>query len=368
MEFNSSIPTGHSTQSVHPKSVENVTKEERTSSTGRRHIKLVRQKLPNIITKAKSFGHFFSKLKLHERSVKPHVQAPRLHQPSLHSKATHFQAINPPQHKEAKAQLVVEASLASYPYHHSTNKVTEEAAQFSDALDKNALSLWQPQTELVSQLASELNLEVNKEKGLLFDKKTGLVAAILVQPETGKIRLVFGGTTSGEKSGGLAARSLTKNAGITRRQWKSNIQNALGRGTPKNFSQARMLTQNLTQKLQDSPQYDANKLILLGHSKGGAEATFAALSQPVPPQVFAFSSAELHKNTLKLLPKENLAQAKELIHVVNISKDIVPNVGKITPLSLTPVGSVMTLPAKHLYSGERHDSFLQHVTAYAKKS
>lgn len=276
-----------------------------------------------------------------------------------------FEEIPPPKSTEEKRQMVIDAEIAAYPYHRST-KAISEAGNIGPV--SATPPTWKPVTDLIKDLALATKLTPDVEKGFLYDKKTGLTAYILQQPDTKEIRLVFGGTTSGLHTGGLAKRSLLSNRKFTLLQWRSNIRNALGFRSPKNFEQAKQLTTELKQLLDKTPHYKSSHLVLSGHSKGGAEAIYAALSQKEPLEARVFSCAELHQKLVKNIPTENLKQACRLVKGVNIKGDLVPNMRKLLPTKLRALGSFITLRPAHRYNLERHDSFVKHIRYFAENS
>jgi len=269
----------------------------------------------------------------------------------------------PPTSIQEKRQILIDASIAAYPYHQSTKNIAE-------AGNIGAISAtpeeWVPLSTLTGELAKKTGLSVDSKTNCLYDKKTGLTAHLLKQPSTNEIRLVFGGTTSGLHSGGLLKRYLISNPKFTLKQWHSNIKNALGLGIPKNFTQAKMLTENLTTMLDSNGDFKDYHLVLSGHSKGGAEAIYAALSQKQPLEAKVFSCAELHQKLVNDIPKENLHQACSLVKGINIKGDMIPNMRKILPTKLHAMGTYITLPCAHFYNIERHDSFVKHIRYFAE--
>ena len=271
-----------------------------------------------------------------------------------------------PRTAEEKRQLAIDAEIAAYPYHRSAKKIAEAAAINQSPADTSPN--WGPVTDFIEDLAGKTGLSADKEKGYLYDESTGLTAYLLQDAESmdnKDIRLVFGGTTSGHKTGGLLKRFLA-NLKFSYAQWKSNIQNALGLKIPANFQQAKDLTAAVVESLRAHPQYGDSQLTLSGHSKGGAEAAYAALSQTTPLEARIFSSAELHRKLLDTIPQENLNQATDLITGTNIKGDFIPNMRKILPTDIHPIGSTVTLPPAHAYNMERHDTFTKHIRHFAE--
>ena len=264
-----------------------------------------------------------------------------------------------------KKQLAIDAEIAAYAYHRSTEKIAEA---FNTGTISVTPSQWTPVTDILEDLAAQTGLSVDTENGYLYDESTGLTAYLLQSPASEgnkEIRLIFGGTTSGKKTGGLARRFIC-NGKFTLAQWKSNIQNALGLKIPGNFEQAKELTARVSERLKTHPEYEGSKLILTGHSKGGAEATYAALSQDAPLEARVFSSAELHQKLLDTISRENLGQAKDLVTAVNIKGDRIPKMRTVLRTNIHSVGSTVTLPPAHAYNIERHDTFTKHIRFFAE--
>lgn len=272
-----------------------------------------------------------------------------------------MERVSPPSTPESLRQLAVDAQLAAYPYHRSLEKIAS-AANIHKPLKDDHLANWSPDKALAQELATQTGLSMGDEPGFLFDRKTGLTAYILANPSLNEVRLVFGGTTSGLSAGNLTTRSR-KNRAFSQKQWGTNLKNALGLGVPDSYKQSAELASKLHKKLEA----DNRTLKLQGHSKGGAEACFAALSNKPPLEAICFSSAELHPRVLKQIPAENRQQALEKITHYNVKRDWVPNMGKLLR-QLTHVGKVVTIGAEHAYNSplDRHDKFTRHIEHFAR--
>ena len=134
----------------------------------------------------------------------------------------------------------------------------------------------------------------------------------------------------GIKTGGLFKRFLGNSKFFICPMEKATFKMPWGRKIPDNFQQAKDLTAEVVESLKAHPQYGDSQLTLSGHSKGGAEAAYAALSQTTPLEARIFSSAELHQKLLDTIPQENLNQATDLITGANIKGDFIPNMRKNT--------------------------------------
>ncbi|KEQ16249.1 hypothetical protein [Endozoicomonas numazuensis] len=275
---------------------------------------------------------------------------------------------SPPTEPKALRSMAIDAQLAAYPYHRSLEKI--RAAGDIHKPDKEDFAAnWKGSSEMAELIASDAGLTLSSEDpGFMYDQETGLTAYVLINPELKEVRLIFGGTTSGLNTGEFLKRSR-KNIKFTGKQWQANIKNALGKGIPDSFKQARELTASLLEKMPVTPDGQPFSLKLHGHSKGGAEASYAALSMVPPVEAVCFSSSELNRVALSDIPRENLAKAEEKITHYTISKDLVSNTGRHLR-GLAHTGKVITLPAKHAYNSllDRHDKFTRHIEHYARNA
>ncbi|MGI9283022.1 MAG: hypothetical protein ACR2PX_25785 [Endozoicomonas sp.] len=274
----------------------------------------------------------------------------------------------PPTDPKTLRSMAIDAQLAAYPYHRSMEKV-RAAGDIHKPEKEDFAAHWKGSSELAELIASDAGLTISSEEpGFMYDRETGLTAYALINPNLNEVRLVFGGTTSGLTAGEFLKRSR-KNIKFSGKQWKANIKNALGRGIPDSFIQAKKLTASLLEKMPATPEGKPFTLKLNGHSKGGAEANYAALSMDPPLEAVCFSSSELSRAALSDIPRENLLRAKEKITHYSISKDLVSNAGRLLR-GLAHTGKVITIPAKHAYNSflDRHDKFTRHIEHYAKNA
>ncbi|WP_062270723.1 hypothetical protein [Endozoicomonas arenosclerae] len=277
-------------------------------------------------------------------------------------------ANKPPTDPKTLRSMAIDAQLAAYPYHRSLEKI-HQAGEIHAPEKEDFATQWDPSSELAELIASDAGLTISSEEpGFLYDRNSGLTAYVLINAQLQEVRLVFGGTTSGLSQGDFLERSR-KNFKFSGKQWKANIKNMLGRGIPDSFIQAKVLTASLLEKMPSTLEGKPFKLKLNGHSKGGAEANYAALSMTPPVQAVCFSSSELSRKALSDIPRENLAQASQLVTHYNVSKDLVANTGRIFR-GLSQAGKVMTIPAKYAYSSllDRHDKFTRHIEHYARNA
>lgn len=280
----------------------------------------------------------------------------------------------------ARKELSQNANIANFPYTGKLELHGKEvnSSNLNPPLSDNDAHTGKPGlTETVSKelayavngkfgAAGAISNDGNPKNGEIIDKKSGLVANIVVDHETKRVNVVFGGTTAGEvKSDDLNERSKG-NFITTLSHWVSNIKNALGI-TPHSVKQAATLTQTVANTVAQSPALQGYEVVTLGHSKGASESTYSALSLHPPLRAFNFSSADLHGNLVRSLPRENVDQAKDLIQNAHIHGDAVPNVRYVSP-GLRPLGTEVVLPASaegKTGPVQRHDQFAAHIAANA---
>lgn len=269
----------------------------------------------------------------------------------------------PPQTIDARIQLNIDAQLAAYPYHQSLDNIQNAASnkQAPDA-DFSRLGNWSNNNELGRTLATSGSFGFQEESGLIYDKKSGLTAYVMSNPDTQELRLIFGGTTSGKRAGGLNKR-VAANAGFTLRQWIANAKNAVLGKTPDSYRQARELTDTLLSTVQgEGSAFKEFTVKVSGHSKGAGEATFAALARKQPVEAICFSSAQLGSGMQKEIPLSSKQNSANYVRHYNIKGDLVPKLGNVRN-GLGHLGNVVTLPAKHAWNNpvNRHDQFAHHI-------
>lgn len=253
-----------------------------------------------------------------------------------------------------KCQLAVDAELAAYPYHRSLHRIM-------DAARGQSVGYWQIAEDIAEAAGEAVGLSVDKKKGFIFDRDCGLTAYVLVNHVQLEVRLIFGGTSSGETTGSLNIRSLF-NSSFTFRQWVANARNTLRFGRPASYLQAKELTKEVLFFIASLNGYRDYALVLSGHSKGGGEACYAALCQRSLVKGICFCSAELGDRLLDDIPAEHRAMASHFITHYLIEGDLVPKVGTVLP-GLELPGLIITLPAQHPRDSplDRHDQFVRHV-------
>ena len=261
---------------------------------------------------------------------------------------------------ELKAMLR-DAQLANFPYTRDKQSLPKGYTTNSDLATLGAQLLG------LDELADE------RHSGTLVDPKSGLTASLLVNEKNKEIVIVFGGTTSGKKTGGdLLARSRPgKNFMTTLSQWGANFKAALG-GVPKSYKQAADLSekiQGLTKnQMRDSElnfsNFSGYNLRLIGHSKGGGEAMYASLKQITPITTVTLCPSHLSDGIVKGLPLENVNQAKEKITSYSPYGDPVS--------ALRGLPGISGLGTGYHFAGDTngnpidfHDQFLRHVRHFS---
>lgn len=242
-----------------------------------------------------------------------------------------------------------DALLADFVY--NRNLATLEATQ------------WGIDRELASFLSKKSNIKLYPQHGLLNDSKTGLVAYIFHNKIRQEIRLVFGGTTSGEAVSGGAPRYM-KNPRTFINQCNANINNVFG-DIPACYKQASQLLHHL-QLLMQHEKWQKYSLSTSGHSLGGGLAAYSALKVSTTEKAIraeCFSSAQLGlglQNDL-LAQYSNLANLKKVKANINhyyIDGDIIPKLDKF--FAVDHIGSVKIIPQ----IAEKKDSALAAHSRY----
>ena len=256
-----------------------------------------------------------------------------------------------------KRQLAVDAELAAYPYHRSFHRIL-------DAAHGQSIGYWRIAEDIAEAAGKAAGLSVDKQQGFIFDGESGLIAYALINRIQREVRLIFGGTSSGKTTGNLNIRSLF-NSSFTFHQWVANARNTLRFERPDSYLQAKELTKQVVFFLGFLHEYRDYTLVLSGHSKGGGEASYAALTQQTPVKAVCFASVELGDQLLEDIPAEHRVAAGYFITHYLIEGDLVPKIGTLLP-GLELLGQVITLPARHPWDSplDRHDQFVRHIRHY----
>ena len=233
-------------------------------------------------------------------------------------------------------QIAIDSALAQYPYKHNDKEVAEAHKVDGGKLDEEPAN-----PEGFSQLKSmglsggaEKSSELDKlmdvldqspqfegrlkqGKGLLYDTKTGFVASVFKDGKTGQVKVVFGGTTAGQKL------PFPDDKKLLFRQTMADAANFTGAFIPECYEQAAEMAR-LAQKHFDPD--NQGKVSLTGHSLGGGMAQYAAAMHKLPAN--CFSAAALGKAALTELNQQGALDPdwiKENITQVMVKGDPVSN-------------------------------------------
>lgn len=252
--------------------------------------------------------------------------------------------------------LALDADIAAYPYHQNIDKLADKTTKTES---------WDLARTLALDAGKAVGLSTKGSKGFIYDEKSGLTAYILQNPKSKEVRLVFGGTSSGKHAGGLVRRSVL-NGGFALPQWLGNFKNAISNKVPTSYTQAKELASAVKSQMASDPSYQGFTLKLSGHSKGGGEASYAALSQEEPLQAICFSSAQLGSKMREGISEANKEKAGECISHYAVKGDLVPkmnvlrkHLGHLGKLTMIPAQSALNSPL------DRHDKFHKHIANFA---
>jgi hypothetical protein len=276
----------------------------------------------------------------------------------LRGKSETFAKSAPPTSKAAISAMKEAAQMATIPYvglltPAQNNGMTQYVAMGLDYRLRN--------DEGRGQVRSSVDPQGN---GSFVDRKSGLVANVVVNPDTKQIHVIFGGTTAGAfKSEDFKLRSK-HNFATTLSQWVTNLKTGLGI-KPHSLHQAANMVSQVVDMVKTDPRLRDYTVDTIGHSKGASEAVYAALVQDTPLHATGFSSADLGGSLVRGLPAQNVAKAKELVQHFHVKADLVPNLRFVTP-SMRPLGTEVVIPAIGMAGPlGRHDEFADHITAWA---
>lgn len=275
-----------------------------------------------------------------------------------------FAKVDLPATRQGLTQLRGDVQLATIPY---TGQLPE-----GTGIDRVATSILAYKLNLVMRMQmaagnapeGAMHNDGDPAKlGQFINRQSGLTANVLVDPGSKDIKIVFGGTTAGMVKNDHFFKRSQQNFVSTLSQWVSNIKAGLG-FKAHSLNQAAFLTRQLVDVVKSDPAYQGYRISTVGHSKGAAEAVYAALSQDEPLKATGFSSADLGGRLVRGLPEQNVARAKELVTHVHVKADSVPNLRWLTP-SMRPLGQEAVVPAAG-FAGplSRHDEFARHITAH----
>ena len=205
-----------------------------------------------------------------------------------------------PEDKVQAKQLCIDSALCQYPYKHNDAEVTEAhdvdgGALAGKTLNPGTFTLLED-SETSSELADFLSAldshphfqgRLKHHKGLIYDTSTGLVATVFKDNKTGQVKLVFGGTTAGQKL------PFPDNKKLLLHQTMADAANFIGRSTPECYEQASIMTAITKEHFDPNNE---GRVSVVGHSLGGALSQYASIMQRVPAT--CFSSAAIGKQAL----------------------------------------------------------------------
>lgn len=216
-------------------------------------------------------------------------------------------------------------------------------------------------------LSSELSTKHKKEgfrlstNGNIVCSESGLTASVGINYKEKTVAVVFGGTTSGESNSSSLMTRAWKNLLFVAQQSKANLCNALTRHTPKSYSQASQMVKELAEIIPKD-----YRIVTVGHSKGAAEAEYAAISNFSPGrpiEAYCFSSAKLNHGSYEKAMSNQSPQVADYIHHCFVEGDWIPRMG-----FGRHVGGVTYVPYYGSFSPiNAHDKFDKHIQRYFEK-
>lgn len=241
-------------------------------------------------------------------------------------------------------EMLVHAALAQTVYSDDLQANLEKCASHL----KPAAKAWAPMEspELERLIKNECPKIKRLADGRFYDRDSGLVMQIFENAQTRQATVAFGGTSAGEVKGPLITR-LRSNAWITLRQWRANFSNATGIAitgstVPDCYSRGAGIARAVKQHLATSRPGERWSLSLTGHSKGAAEAAYAALVNELP--AVCFGTPQLGEEVLRTASAEQLEASLLNIKHYFVQGDLAPTLGDL-------VASVVGRKVAHVGSG-----------------
>ena len=282
-----------------------------------------------------------------------------------------METVSEPQNRHNRKDIQRSAALANYPYQQDLAVLRRDTDRLweLDLLGKDSD---------FKKVVEGLNLQISPSTGMFSDSNSGLVGFIFFNHTSKELRVVFGGTTSGEKIGRFSSRS-TGNVSIMTQQWKANIQNGVFGKVPESYKQAKHLATKMV-TVMEGEKYKDYSLSFSGHSKGGGEAAYAAVmvSTPdTPLNAECFCSAEFGRSILAEVNSKfefyTSEQAKKVLSGIKhytMKGDVVPMMHKVNR-KLSLVGRLMILP--RILVGEDtpfsdHINFYDHIQQWSRSA
>jgi hypothetical protein len=246
---------------------------------------------------------------------------------------------------EQLREIGVFAAFAEFPYQLDLERLFDAI----ECADPEQRGVWK-------RLDSNLAKAIATEAGLTYDGRGfsdgngGMKAYIFVDETHHKATLVFGGTTSTSVGGGsYNLRRLLWGVRDQFNQWWANFQSVFGSQTPESFTDAANLLRVAREKLSDYEWWAC------GHSKGGAEAAFAAAMNSIftsKVRAICFCSPPFGASLMNRLsvayptPRQLRRYATEHIRHINVEGDPVPALDRV--VNAAHIGTAYTLPPTQL--------------------
>jgi hypothetical protein len=242
-------------------------------------------------------------------------------------------------------EIGVYAALAEFPYQLDLEKLSTAV----ECADSEQRGVWAP-------LNGNLAKAIAAECGLTYDSRGfsdgdgGMKAYIFVDEAKRKATLVFGGTSSTSIGGGsYNLQRLVWGARDQFNQWWANVQSVFGTQAPQSYTDAAKLLSVARKQLGNY------KWSTCGHSKGGAEAAFAAAMNSVSTdevKAVCFCAPPLGASLMNQLSvaypdhQQLNRYATNCIRHINVEGDPVPALDRV--VKAAHIGTVYTLPATEL--------------------
>jgi hypothetical protein len=226
--------------------------------------------------------------------------------------------------------MLVHAALAQTVY---ANDLSGNFGEAAPLLSKTWPDSWDSMAlpDHFHQLLKDICPSLQKlEDGRFIDPDSGLVMQVFENQTTKQATIAFGGTSAGASKGSLVRR-LLQNPWMTARQWRANLCNAtgisiFGGAPPDSYMRAASVAGLLNQYLKTN-RGEGWTLSLTGHSKGAAEAQYAALSNQLP--AVCFGTPHLGRRVLETLSREELEAGSHNIQHYFVKGDLSPRVGNM---------------------------------------
>lgn len=192
--------------------------------------------------------------------------------------------------------------------------------------------------------------------------KSGLMASVGINYKEKTVAVVFGGTTSGEINSSSLMKRAWKNRKFVVPQNKANLDNALTSQTPKSYLQASQIVKELAGIIPKD-----YSIVTVGHSKGAAEAEYAAINNFLsdrPIEAYCFSSAKLNQQSYeKGMSNKDPEKVSKHVHHCFVKGDLIPYMG-----FGRHVGDVTYVPSGgKLDPISAHDKFHKHIKRYTSR-